>query len=50
MKRILVSLPDGAWKILAAELKGKMGESDSEVIRNIIMTYLSDQGYMKKKG
>ncbi|MBU2589831.1 MAG: hypothetical protein KKB39_03645 [Nanoarchaeota archaeon] len=49
MKRILVSLPDGAWKIIEGELKGKIGEKDSEIVRNIVVAYLSDQGYMKKK-
>lgn len=50
MKRVLVSLPAGTWKIIENELKGKIGEKDSEMIRNIVLAYLSDQGYMKKKG
>lgn len=49
MKKTLVSIPEGAWKVIKDELKGKMGEKDSEIIRNIVMAYLSDQGYMKKK-
>lgn len=48
MKRVLVSLPDGTWKIIESELKGKIGEKDSEIIRNIVIAYVSDQGYMKK--
>jgi len=34
MKRILVSILNGAWKIIKKELKGKIGEGGSEIIRN----------------
>ncbi len=50
MKRVLVSIPDGAWEIIEKELKGKIGERDSEIIRNIVLAYLSEKGYLKKKG
>jgi len=40
MKRILVSIPDGAWEIIEKELKGKIGERDSEIIRNIVFGLL----------
>lgn len=50
MKRILISIPDGAWEIIEKELEGKIGERDPEVIRNIVLTYLSEKGYLKKKG
>ena len=49
MKRELVSTPDGAWKIIEKELKGKIGEWDSEIIRNIVLAYLSEKGYLKRK-
>jgi metal-responsive CopG/Arc/MetJ family transcriptional regulator len=49
MKRILVSLPEGIFSILK-ELKGKIGESDSEIVRSIIIAYLSEQGYLAKGG
>lgn len=49
MKRILVSLPNGIWKIVNKELKGKIGESDSEVVRNLVIAYLSEKGYLNKK-
>ena len=48
MKRILVSIP-GAWEIIE-KLKGKIGERDSEIVRNIVLTYLSEKGYLKEKG
>jgi len=47
MKRILVSLPEGIFKIVK-ELKGTLGDSDSEVVRDIVVAYLSEQGYLAK--
>ncbi|MFH1591959.1 MAG: CopG family transcriptional regulator [Candidatus Woesearchaeota archaeon] len=49
MKRILVSIPDGTWKIIEKDLIGKIGEKESEVIRNIVMAYLSEKGYLKSQ-
>jgi len=49
MRKILVSIPEGIFKIIK-DLKGKIGESDSEVVRNIVVAYLSEQGYLAKKG
>ena len=48
MKRVLVSLPDKVHEIIKKELKGKMGESSSEIIRAIVLAYLSEKGYMGK--
>lgn len=45
MRRAFVSLPDGVWKIIDENLRDQMGEGDSEVIRNIVISYLSDNGY-----
>jgi len=47
MKRILVSLPDGAWKIIEKKLKGKLGDKESELVRNIVIAYLSEKGYFE---
>jgi hypothetical protein len=49
MKKILVSLPEGVFK-LVRELKGEIGDSDSEVVRNIVVSYLSEQGYFSTMG
>lgn len=49
MKRILVSIPDGTWKIIEKRLKGKLGDKESELIRNIILAYLSEKGYFKEE-
>lgn len=48
MKKVLVSLPEGIFRIIR-DLKGKIGESDSEVVRNIVIAYLSEQGYLAKE-
>lgn len=47
MKRVLVSIPEGTLKIVR-DLKGKFGESDSEIIRSIVVAYLSEKGYLNK--
>lgn len=46
MRRALVTLPDGVWKVIDKELKGKIGDGDSEVIRNLVITHLSEKGYL----
>lgn len=48
MKKVLVSLPEGIFRLIQ-ELKGKIGESDSETVRNIVIAYLSEQGYLAKR-
>lgn len=47
-RRALVSLPDGVWKVIDEELKGKIGDGDSEVIRNVVLSYLTERGYLLK--
>ena len=49
MKRALVSLPDELFEIMKTKLMGKFGESDSEIIRNIVIAYLSEKGYLSNK-
>ena len=47
MRKILVSLPEGVYGVIQ-DLKGDLGESDSEVVRNIVIAYLSEQGFFSK--
>ena len=47
MKTILVSFPEGVFEMLLS-LKGEMGESKSEIVRNIVIAYLSEQGFFSK--
>jgi len=49
MKKVLVSIPEGAWKVISEELRGKLGESDSELIRTILLCYASEHGYLHGK-
>lgn len=50
MKRVFVSLPDEIWNILKKDF-AKMGESESEILRGIVVAYLSDRGYfVNQKG
>lgn len=46
MKKVLVSLPDGIYDVVHG-LKGKLGDSDSEVIRHMVVVYLVEQGHMR---
>jgi len=46
MRRALVTLPDGVWKIIDQELKGNLGDGDSEVIRNLIIAHLTEKSYL----
>jgi metal-responsive CopG/Arc/MetJ family transcriptional regulator len=48
MKKVMVSLPEGLYNQIH-ELKGKLGESDSEVIRTMVISFLSEKGYLAKK-
>jgi len=47
MKTILVSFPEGVYEMVLS-LKGELGESNSEVVRNIVIAYLSEQGFFSK--
>ena len=44
----MVSLPDGVWNIIDNDLKGQIGDGDSEVIRNLVISYLTEKGYLLK--
>jgi hypothetical protein len=43
-----VSLPDGVVEILDKEVVDKLGEGYSDTLRQIIMNWLSEQGYLAK--
>jgi metal-responsive CopG/Arc/MetJ family transcriptional regulator len=48
MKRILLSVPNEIKKTLDS-LKGVFGESESEVVRTIVIAFLSEKGYLVRK-
>lgn len=47
MKKVMVSLPEGVFDMVHG-LKGEMGESDAAVVRNIVIAYLSEQGFFSQ--
>lgn len=47
MKKVLVSLPEGVFGMVH-ELRGELGDSNSAVVRNIVVAYLSEQGFFSK--
>ncbi len=48
--KVLVALPKDVVSLIDGELKGKFGEGRSETIRGILLSWLSEQGYMAKGG
>ncbi len=46
-RRIFVSLPDGAHDVIR-DLKGTLGDTSSEVVRNLVVAYLVEKGYLLK--
>lgn len=46
-KKIQVTFSDGQWRLIE-KLKGTIGETDSEIIRNIVISYLSEKSYVKE--
>lgn len=46
MQRALVSLPDNVMELVDS-LKGTLGEGRSDIIRTIVISYLSEKGYLR---
>jgi len=46
-KRIIVTIPWGVWEIIEKNLKGKIGDKDAEIIRNIVIAWLSEKSFLK---
>ena len=44
-KRIQVSLTSNQWKLIE-HFKGEFGDTDAEVIRNIVLSWLSEKGFI----
>jgi len=47
-KKIQVTFSDGQWKVME-RLKGTIGDTDSEIVRNIVIAYLSEKSYIKEE-
>ena len=48
-KRVTVTIPEGIWNLIETKLKGVMGDKDSEIIRNIVIAWLSEKSYLKNQ-
>jgi len=48
MKKILVSLPEGIFNFVR-ELKSQLGDNDSEAVRTMVISFLSEKGYSAKR-
>jgi len=47
-KKVQVTFSDGQWKLIE-KLKGIIGDTDSEIVRNIVIAYLSEKSYIKEE-
>ena len=47
MKRIMVNLTDEQYKIIN-KFRGKLGNRDAEILKAIILAYLSEKTYLKE--
>jgi len=47
-RKVQVTFSDGQWK-LVEKLRGTIGDTDSEVVRNIVISYLSEKSYIKEE-
>ncbi|UZE92212.1 MAG: hypothetical protein IB616_05765 [Methanosarcinales archaeon] len=50
MRRINVGLPPRAYEIVTKDLMNQLGTNESDVVRNIVLIYLSERGYFKFLG
>jgi hypothetical protein len=47
-RKVQVTFSDGQWKLIE-KLRGTIGDTDSEVVRNIVISYLSEKSYIKEQ-
>lgn len=47
-RKIQVTFTNEQWKLLE-KLRGIMGDADSEIVRNIVIAYLSEKSYIKEE-
>jgi len=47
-RKVQVTFANGQWK-LVEKLRGTIGDTDSEIVRNIVIAYLSEKSYVKEE-
>jgi hypothetical protein len=45
-RKVQVTFTNGQWKLIE-KLRGTIGDTDSEIVRNIVISYLSEKSYIK---
>ncbi len=50
MRKALVALPDEVWAIIDRDMQGKVGNGYSDIIRTIVLSWMSEKGYLDKGG
>lgn len=50
MRKVLVALPQEMVDLIDRELVGKFGAGRSDTLRTIVMSWLSEKGYLTKRG
>jgi hypothetical protein len=48
MKRVMVNFTDEQWQILE-RFRGVFGNSDSEIVKYVVVAYLSEKGEIRKQ-
>ena len=48
MKRVMVNFTDEQWNIIE-KFRGIYGNSDSEIVKYIVINYLSEKTYVKNE-
>jgi len=44
-KRVMVSFTEKQWELIK-KLKGEFGDSDSDIVRSIVMAWLSEKSFV----
>ena len=47
MKRVMVNFTDEQWEVIE-KLRGVMGNSDSELVKSIVVAWLSEKSFIKE--
>ena len=50
MRKALVALPDEIWDIIDRDMQGKVGNGYSDIVRTIVLSWMSEKGYLDKGG
>ena len=48
LKRIMVNFTDEQWTVLE-RFRGLFGNTDSEIVKYVLMSYLSEKTYIKRR-